>query len=159
MLTVERLHEVLHYDPETGAFTWLCDTGGKAHAGDTAGWANAKGYREVEIDQRSYKAHRIAWLYMTGVWPKHLIDHEDTDKSNNAWRNLREATTAQNAQNRQGANANNILGILGVRASGLRYEARIRLDGKLIRLGSFATVDQAREARREAEKALFTHAP
>ena len=37
----------------------------------------------------------------TGEWPEADIDHADGDRSNNSWRNLRQATRQQNNRNRR----------------------------------------------------------
>lgn len=101
-LTHSRLLEVLHYEPQTGQFTWIKKPSSlsRVSVGTTAGSVWVRGYVMLKIDNARYLAHRCAWLYMTGEWPKQLIDHIDGDTSNNRWANLREASHAVNAQNR-----------------------------------------------------------
>ena len=69
-LSAERLRELLHYDPETGTFTWL-RTVSRTEAGNAvAGNINAStGYRISFVDRCRFKAHRLAYLWMTGAWP------------------------------------------------------------------------------------------
>ena len=95
MLTGSRLEQLLNDDQETGIFTWR---GGhkKVRAGMIAGTPDKDGYICIKIDQIMYKAHRLAWLWMTGDWPTEEVDHKDLDKSNNRFGNLREATHSQN---------------------------------------------------------------
>jgi len=95
---------------------------------------------------------------MKGQWPKPEIDHKDNNQSNNAFRNLREATGAQNLQNKKRAHRNNKLGVLGVRrhVKGL-YQARIRADNKERSLGYFKTADAAHEAYLKAKKKLHPY--
>jgi hypothetical protein len=94
MLTAERLRELLDYDPETGVFTRRITTGRNRRwkAGDkVSGRPSATtGYLGIGIGKRRYAAHRLAWLWMTGEWPKNLMDHRDCDRTNNRWVNLRE---------------------------------------------------------------------
>jgi hypothetical protein len=94
-LTVERLRELLTYDPETGELRWRV-TRRRAAKGSLAGTLNRNGYRNIEVEQRCYKAHRLAWLYVTGEWPKETIDHINCKRDDNRWANLRQATTAEN---------------------------------------------------------------
>jgi hypothetical protein len=68
--------------------------------GDIAGTTRPDGRRQISIDNLTYLASRLAWLYMTGRWPKEEIDHIDRDKGNDRWENLREATHQQNQLNR-----------------------------------------------------------
>lgn len=85
-LTQHRLKELLHYEPETGVFTWKVDSrdGGRGHrSGDTAGTL-AQGYTVIRVGKVVYKAHRLAWLYVHGSFPEHEIDHVDGKPSGTA---------------------------------------------------------------------------
>lgn len=159
-LTQSRLKKLLHYDPLTGVFTWLVTRGGTARAGSVAGGPNDDGYWHVKIDHVSYKCHRLAWLYMTGEWPEHQIDHRDLDPANNRWKNLRPATGTQNRHNTK-IPKNNTSGIRGVTWSKKegKWIAQIGAGPvatrTTIRLGAFASIEDAAAARRNAEIALF----
>jgi len=98
VLTAERLRQLLHYDPETGVWTWRVSRS-PARASDVAGSVFNDGYRYICIDYRSYGAHRLAWLWMTGLFPPAEIDHINLDRVDNRWNNLRAATQTQNKQN------------------------------------------------------------
>lgn len=100
-ITAEYLREVFDYEPDTGKLIWAKP---RPHiqVGREAGNVSksSKGYRCVGLDNKVYKAHRLIWLYMTGDWPKHQIDHINGVKDDNRWCNLREATTQQNCFNK-----------------------------------------------------------
>jgi hypothetical protein len=97
--TRAELAQELHYDPITGIFTRL--TARRGHqVGKVVGFVNADGYVIITVFGRTFKAHHLAWFYQTGMW-REFLDHEDTDRANNAFGNLREATRAQNAQNKR----------------------------------------------------------
>jgi hypothetical protein len=146
-LTAERLREVLHYDPETGFFTWLCNRGRAAKSGQMAGnISKSLGYRMVMIDQCNHYGHRLAYLYMTGALPLWQIDHIDGDRTNNRFANLRDVPQGINLQNRRAAQPNNKLGLLGVVQRGNRFSAQITLNRKSIPLGVFDTPKEAHEA-------------
>lgn len=158
MLTYTRLRSVLDYDPATGVFRWKEAPRGKI-AGCRAGCLRASGYIYLKIDQQQFYAHRVAWLYMTGVWPKGGVDHVDTVRSNNAWQNLRLVSHAENKQNRRVAQANNALGILGVRRSGKRFRAYITAYGVQRYLGTFTTAEAASAAYWDAKRLHHPTAP
>lgn len=157
MLTQARLKELLHYDPATGAFTWLSYPNpqhpGKTRIGQPAGSLNQRGYHRIQILGKSHFAHRLAWLYMTGAWPTHQIDHRDTHPANNAWDNLREATPSQNAMNRRTSTASSS-GIKGVSPQRTRWVAMIYREGKPLYLGTHATPEQAAHAANTARSNL-----
>lgn len=153
MLTADRLKQILHYEPSTGAFTWLSrrSYSKNAERGSRAG-SLAHGYVIISIDNKKYKAHRLAWLYMTGEFPSSILDHIDRNRSNNAWQNLREATRGGNAVNTD-KRRNNPLGLVGVTKHGDRFRARISAGRK--HLGVFDTAEQASGAYAAHAKTKF----
>lgn len=139
----------LRYVPQTGEiFNKI--TGKVA----TVKWGK---YLACKVEGKFYTAHRLIWLLMTGIEPPELVDHEDRNKQNNKWSNLRLATSKQNCENR-GLNSNNALGIKGVRKhkSCDKYEARIASNGVRMSLGLFDTIEEAIAARTAAEEKHFT---
>jgi hypothetical protein len=142
-LTVERLHELLDYDPETGEFRWKADHNTRVQAGDVAGTITAKGYCRINLNRTPYLAHRLAVLYMTGSWPDGVVDHRNGDRACNAWSNLRVCSVAENNLNRavRGCYRNFRTG---------RWLAQIKLDGRQRKLGSFKTEAEATAAYRRA---------
>lgn len=164
LLTQERLKEMLSYDPKTGHWTWLVDTktgrgAGRVHmkAGSQAGAvSHAKGYRKIGIDGQRYLAHRLAFLWMTGEWPKHQVDHIDGDGGNNAWNNLRDVTRSVNMQNRKRATKDSLTGILGVTFNRNRQKwvAQITINNAPKGLGYFETSEAAHHAYLEAKRQL-----
>lgn len=137
-LTYARLREVLHYDPDTGIFTWLIRTANRNRVGGIAGTVDPLGYRRIIVDNEAGYGHRLAWLYMTGEWPVVLIDHRDLNNDNNRWDNLREATHGQNKGNvrRYSSNTSGYKGVTLVKKSG-RWHAQIAPKGKNINLGYY----------------------
>jgi hypothetical protein len=104
-LTARYLRTVLDYDSETGIFRWRerADVGrnwNARNAGKIAGCADWRrgGASTISINKHDFAAARLAFLYMTGRWPKNETDHRDGCRSNDAWANLREATSRQNQE-------------------------------------------------------------
>lgn len=103
------------------------------------------------------RAHRIAWLLMTGAWPEQEIDHIDGNRSNNCWSNLREVEHVLNSHNQRRPSKNNSTGALGVSMGPSKtspYLAGIRVDGKRIHLGSFRTLEEAESAYLTAKRQM-----
>lgn len=142
--TLERVREVLHYDPETGVFTWLVSTSNRAKVGDVAGCPIKKGYWQIGLDENQIKAHQLAWFYMTGTWPEHEIDHIDRNKLNNAWSNLRDGSGGVNYQNQVDPRTNNTSGFRGVSWSTSKRKWRATFASK--HLGYFTTPEEASAA-------------
>lgn len=145
-LTAERLKELYSYDPATGDFTQLRNTR-TCQAGEVRTRINSWGYKYLSIDGRPYLCHRLAVLYVTGKHPEHLVDHRDQDKLNNIYTNLRQATRSQNNMNKNPITTNKS-GVTGVhqRANG-RWKAEASRKGKVVCIGTYATLEEAAEAR------------
>jgi hypothetical protein len=148
MLTAERLRTIVNYDPDTGLFTWVSAAGrhGRYPAGSPAGFMHG-GYVCICIDGFDYRAHRLAWLWMTGAWPSSNLDHRDLNRANNRWDNLREATRSENGANRRQMK-NNKSGFKGVSwyAPLGKWRAAITLNKHLRHIGYFANPAEAHAA-------------
>ena len=144
-----RLREALSYDQETGQFRWLI---GK-HKGEAAGTLHKSGYRYIQLDGRLHRAHRLAWAYVHGEFPKDHIDHINGSRDDNRIANLREATNAQNRQNMRHRRRDKSVGRLGAFwiSSRGKWEARITVEGRCKFLGYFETEAQAHAAYVEAK--------
>ena len=152
-LTQSYLKSILHYNPETGAFTWLVSRGNQfTRPGMLAGSDDGKGYRKIEIGGKGYYGHRLAFLYMTGAFPEKDTDHIDGNPSNDAWANLRAVSTRENMLNKRRYN-NNKSGRVGVIWSkgGGKWVAHISVDKRLKHLGVFESLDDAIACREAAE--------
>ncbi|MFY8047904.1 MAG: HNH endonuclease [Erythrobacter sp.] len=152
-LTAERLRAIVRYCAVTGAFTWTIPPSNHLRLVGAAAGCDKRGYTIIKIDGRGYAAHRLAWLYVHGVWPKLHIDHRDGNTLNNALSNLREATFAQNNANARRRSGKDIP--KGVRKNRSGYTARISHGGKQLTLGTFATVDLAARAYLEAATRIY----
>ena len=146
----EQLKQIVHYDPDTGVFTWLNSTSPRAQAGRKAGHLG-NGYKYISIGGKRYKAARLAFLYMTGNWPVDHVDHINRNKLDDRWDNLREATPSQNAANRGG------WGNLpkGVIPHGRKFRVFCGPVGSNRHLGLFETIEQASEAYERKAKELY----
>ena len=158
-VTAERLRDVLSSSPETGKFFWKvrlspkCDL--EKEAGNVSKRKGSLTYRRITIDNVEYRAHRLAWLWVYGVWPPEHVDHIDGDSLNNKISNLRHAINAENGRNR-GAQRNNKIGIKGVswNVGKEKWQAKIQHNGVGKHLGYYVTPEEARDAYREAANEL-----
>ncbi len=153
LLSHKYLLSILSYDKISGNFVWLVSCG-TVKAGRIAGCLRKDGYVQIIIGKRKYKAHRLAWFYVHGEWPRERLDHEDNCQSNNRWDNIRPATHSQNMANRK-LNSNSSTGYKGVSARDGRYRAYVNKDGFRHWLGVYSTVEEA--ATVAASKALELH--
>lgn len=151
--TLEEFKKYLSYDPITGFFTNL-------KTGRITGFKNNKGYVLIRIEEKTYRAHRVAWLYMTGEWPVNEIDHDNRVRHDNRFGNLKEATKFENMQN-MSINSNNSSGFRGVtfHKGEQKWMSRIGVGRKTIQLGYFATAELASKAYEEAKLKYHCYKP
>jgi len=157
-LTQAKLKELFDYDPLVGDLVRKTTVASNAKVGDIAGKAMPRGYIQVRIETKSYLAHRLIFLLMTGRWPKHEIDHIDHDTGNNRWGNLREATRGENSKN-QSSNSRNTSGHIGVcwDKNRKKWEAKINVKRRNVHIGRFEKFEDACNARKAAEKKYGFH--
>lgn len=146
-ITHSELLSLAHYDPETGVFTRLAD-------GYVMGKPDRKGYLLAYLKKWKFRAHRLAWFYMTGAWPSKEIDHINGITSDNRWENLRECDHSQNNHN-QGIRRNNRSGVKGVHLnrSG-RWQVQVCLNYKIHHGGVYAKLQDAEEAAKALRSRL-----
>jgi HNH endonuclease/AP2 domain len=145
-ITAEELQKILQYDKETGMLKWAIRPSRAVKVGDVAGNINAKGYSTIGIHGNVYKTHRIVWFYVTGAWPIGLIDHVNGDKSDNRFVNLRDVGADGNSQNVRKPNKRNKSGFMGVIFYQNKWRASITVNKKTIRIGDYATPEEAHQA-------------
>jgi len=97
----------VNYDPETGVFT-AKQSRARTKVGKVLGTLRTDGYVQLMIDGKWHKAHRLAWFYVYGEWPKDhegeafrlQLDHINRDPKDNRIGNLREADYSQQNMNK-----------------------------------------------------------
>lgn len=158
-LTSSRLRDLLSYDSESGVFRWA-KSFGNAKEGKQAGCVGPHGYRYIGVDAGFFKAHQLAWLYVTGEYPVAEIDHIDGNRDNNAFCNLRRATRSENMQNKKKyANATSAYqGVHFHKCSG-KWCAAIQVDRARKHLGVFDTPELASAAYLAAKLELHRFQP
>jgi hypothetical protein len=153
MITQQKLKELLNYNQDTGIFTWISKSKNKISIGYTAGTKNFYGYIIITLKGKRYRAHRLAWLYVNGKFPKNCIDHINNNPSDNRICNLREATYKENSCN-QKLKKNNKSGVKGVTWHKVykKWQARISVNSKRILLGFFDDLEFAELVINEARQ-------
>ena len=154
MITQEELKRLVDYDPQTGILRAKIRRGTSKDILGCRAVRGATTYLRVVIGSRYYYAHRLAWLYVHGEWPR-LIDHTNGDGCDNRIANLREASHSANHGNTK-LRRDNKTGFKGVSIvrSG-KFYACIRKNGKSINLGYFDTPGEAHAAYCVAANRMF----
>ena len=149
-MTQKELKKNLEYNKYTGIFIWKSKRTGK-EAG-----CNTKTYIYICINGKLFMAHRLAWLYVYGEFPKQDIDHINRDRYDNRIKNLRDVNAKINGQNRS-IGINNTSGTIGViwDKRRMKYQANIRYNKINKFLGYFSKLEDAINARKEGELKYF----
>jgi len=153
----EYLRKRLRYDPEAGKLYWRpAQTKNKSWntqcAGKEAFTARTdSGYHVGAIDAVNYRAHRVIWAMVYGVWPEGEIDHINRVRDDNRLENLREVSPMQQRRN-MSRHKHNTSGVMGVGFDAARglWRAHIWEHNKQIYLGRFGTKEEAIAAREKA---------
>ena len=108
---LERLRQVLAYDPQSGLFSWIKRQG---RSGERCGTTDTNRYIKIGFNGRRYQAHRLAWIFVYGVNPKNWIDHINGVRDDNRIANLRDVSWQTNSENRRKPRSDGSSGFLGV---------------------------------------------
>ena len=169
-LTQELLKELLHYDPETGIFTWrdrslnhcasrrAMRTFNSRWAGTEAGTKKNDGYLRIRFLGQLTYLHRLGVLYMTGTFPALQVDHINGVRDDNRWANLRLVNNSENHRNMKMPTSNKS-GVVGVfwGPHVRKWRAQIRVEYKPHRLGDYSDFFEAVCARKSAERKYGFH--
>jgi HNH endonuclease len=148
MMTAELAHSLWFYEWESGALVWRDSPRIGKKAGMRAGTIGSHGYWIVTFEGKKYRASRIIWLMVNGRWPLPEIDHQNGNRADDRFNNLREATRTEQLGNTR-VRVDNSLGVKGVSPSSHspgKFCAFICRGGKRKNLGTFSTIMAARAA-------------
>lgn len=155
MLGYREALELFRYDYETGVLYWRWRVNNRVPKTLEAGTRmNPDGYLYVKVHDRLYSVHRIVMPMCYGFYGEGLeIDHISHVRNDNHPVNLRFVTHGENMRNKS-ASSKNTSGVTGVYFSKAhkKYRAQIVVDGEFIHLGYFDTLEEAAEARRQADR-------
>lgn len=146
--SAEVLRDLLEYQRD-GRLVWRQDgppCGKAVRAGCVAAsFDNGKGYLRIYLQRRAVYVHRVVWKMFHGDDPQ-VIDHINGDRGDNRIENLRRATPAQN--HRHSRRNTSKTGFKGVIKSsrGEKWDARIKVDGRQMHIGTFSTPEDAARA-------------
>ena len=151
-ITQDIIKEYLIYNPETGKFTWTDKQGKRGVKPSREAGCIDGGYIKIRMGKINYRAHRLAWIYMTGNQPPDYIDHINHDGTDNRWCNIRAATATESACNIRisSLNTSGFKGVCRYKDGG--YVARIWYKNVRIYLGRYPTKEEAYAAYCEASK-------
>jgi hypothetical protein len=145
-----------HYNPKTGAFTFVKATRSGWHGKQVGTFNN--GYLQHKLNRAvTINVHRLIWAWVTGEWPgeETVIDHRNRDGLDNRWSNLRAATYQQNEANSRAKNKS------GHRLKGAhlhkcgKWVSRIMVNYKEHYLGLYDTAEEASAVYYKAARKLF----
>lgn len=146
-------------NPEIGTIDRIMKSG---HRRKDIGYIDPQGYKRIRDSYVTMYNHRIVWEAANGPIPKGMvIDHINGNRSDNRIVNLRMVTHAENMQNVFKARAGNASGIKGVTwaKANKKWQARIKINGKLIFLGLFDVKEDAAMAYAKAAAIFHTYNP
>lgn len=139
------------YEPGTGILSKRNEQDGNRY--DPVVTKTDRGYISVNYAGTTFLAHRIAWLIVTGRWPRSDITHINNNLADNRWQNLSDSQDCRprpSGKTRAGKSAR----VRGVSycATSKKFKAYIGVRGKTVHLGSFKKQKDAIAARLRAEK-------
>ncbi|EPZ0883773.1 hypothetical protein BL124_00003225 [Klebsiella pneumoniae] len=155
MISQSELKKLIHYNPETGIFTWIVNGLNRRKGRGAGNVCPFHGYVRIGINRKLYKAQHLAYLYMTGEYAEN-VDHRNGIRHDNRWRNIRKCTIQQNNMNMP-IRSDNKSGAPGVNwyEGRKKWRVTLRIDGKFISLGYYSDFELAALVSEEARDKFF----
>jgi len=142
----EQLKAEFHYDPVTGVFRRrFAKPFSNRRPWSVAGSVATKGYLQISVGNKLFMAHRLAWMYVYGDWPKQQIDHINGRKDDNRIDNLRDVSGSINMLNQTKPRGKKLLGVTW-HESRKKWQARLKINRESKSLGMFETQEEAHQA-------------
>ena len=140
---LERVQELLSYDPATGVFTRMKSGGGAAVGAEAK--VSSKG--QISMSGKHYYASRLAVLLATGEDPDSAtVDFKDGDRTNLRFDNL----SVERHTMRSTGGSTEVEMVSGDK----KYASNVWLNGKTIKIGRYNSRRQAEEARKLFKRSL-----
>jgi hypothetical protein len=141
-ITKEYLQSIFKY--EDGNLYWKKSPFWSIEAGSKAGTLTKRGYTNIFIKRRTYKLHRLVYMFHYGYFPK-CIDHIDGNPANNFIENLREATIAENQLNaRLRINSKSKIKCVSWESKTEKWRVRMMVNGACKYFGEYKDLDYAK---------------
>ena len=157
--SADYLRSIFNYNKKTGKLIWKKKTSKFAtniKIGTEAGYRRNRnrsdGRMQVAIKGEHYYVPRVIWKMMEGSIPNDMqVDHDDRDRSNDAWDNLSLKTQSENKKN-SSLYCNNKSGVVGVsfHKQSRSWEGGIQNNNKK-EAKRFRTMNEAINWRKEKE--------
>lgn len=149
-ISISRLRECVNYDPGTGKLYWKkqgeipnpLPWHARCYGKEAFCWVNPDGYLTGTFQRSCVRAHRVAFVLMTGEWPIFEVDHINGIRTDNRWCNLRLAPNGANARNAKAKTGNRYIGAF--KMTGRKtWKSKITVNGKTVQLGHFEKAEDA----------------
>lgn len=154
-LTQKEVQEQLYYEISTGCF--YRKRNDIIDYKKQAGYLH-RGYRVIRIKSRQYFAHRLAWLYVYGEFPQHLLDHINGDTKDNSITNLRCVDYRGNASNKKRHRDGSPVGVYWAKRD-KKWKTEMYMDGKHYTLYMGDNAEIGASIRMEAVEMYYAGIP
>lgn len=147
----ERLNEMFYY--KEGFLYNKFTRNSRALKDDIVGTLHHSGYYQTQIDKKLYMVHRLIWNMFFGEIDEGMeIDHINHIRNDNRLENLRCVTRQDNRRNQKltERNKSGQIGVYFIKRLG-KWGSQIKVNGKVVWLGSYTEKSDAIKARKNAE--------
>ena len=148
------LKDAFEYHPD-GYLRWRDSPGNQVKKNKRAGTLMNTGYRRITFKGVKFLEHKLVWTYHYQFCPE-MLYHANRRRADNRIENLRKTNRMGNGANSK-MRSDNTSGYRGVTKDKGSWRAQISIRGEMVKLGSFATEEQAAKVYNIYAKRYFKH--